>query len=253
MVCKAFIESWYLIKVCAYNGDGNSSCIERSFNLRSTFGCPCNGTRPNAPGPYIGVTDINCSAVRINFLDNSDNEDGFVVVGEDGVIYEPIAANDENTDSNVYYNLYNLDCNRTYKIKVLAYNSEGNSSFSDTRAFNIHSTFGVDCANCTSGNNTCTVPATPGPYIGVTDINKTAVTINFLDNSNNETGFLVSGDINKILPANTGSSQAYAILDNLTCNQAYTINVSSFCNTLSSQPTDGRKFNIHTTFGVDCN
>jgi len=100
-------------------------------------------SKPNAPGPYIGVTDINKSAVRINFLDNSDNEDGFLLYGNGFNISVP--KNNENTHKYVYANITNLVCNKVYSLKVLAYNLDGNSTPSDLRSFNIHTTFDIPC------------------------------------------------------------------------------------------------------------
>jgi len=107
------------------------------------FSSFAEASKPNAPGPYIGVTDINKSAVRINFLDNSDNEDGFLLYGNDFNISLP--KNNEDNHQYVYANITNLVCNKVYSLKVLAYNSDGNSTPSDLRSFNIHTTFDIPC------------------------------------------------------------------------------------------------------------
>jgi len=107
------------------------------------FSSFADASKPNAPGPYIGVTDINKSAVRINFLDNSDNEDGFLLYGNG--FHISIPKNNENTNRYVYTNITNLVCNKVYSFKVLAYNSDGNSTPSDLRSFNIHTTFDIPC------------------------------------------------------------------------------------------------------------
>jgi len=107
------------------------------------FSSFAEASKPNAPGPYIGVTDINKSAVRINFLDNSNNEDGFLLYGDD--FHISIPKNNEDTHQYVYANITNLVCNKVYSFKVLAYNSDGNSTPSDLRSFNIHTTFDIPC------------------------------------------------------------------------------------------------------------
>jgi len=205
-----------------------------------------NASAPNPVGDYIGATDINTTAVRINFEDNSTNENGFHISG-DGIDLD-LPANDKTVNKYVYANLENLDCTKTYIIKIWSYNDDGNSS-KKSRAFNIHSTFGVDC-------NDTSIPDAPGPYIGVTDINDTAVRINFLDNSDNETGFRIFGsdDINVTLPPNdeTVDQNVYANLTGLICNHTYTIQALAFNGSGDSLPTDVRAFNIHTTFGVPC-
>lgn len=204
---------------------------------------------PNAPGPYVGVTDINKTAVRIGFLDNSDNENGFTAVDENGVVYQPtpIPSNDETINSYVYHNLEGLICNKMYKIKVLAYNNDGNSSFSDERDFNIKTTFGIPCP---------VSPNAPGPYIGVTDINDTAVRINFLDNSDNEEGFRVIGNgIDELIGANTApaSTQVYHNIENLICDKLYTIKALAYNSDGNSSFSDDKSFRIESTFGVNCN
>jgi len=98
---------------------------------------------PNAPDDYIGVTGIDKSSVRINFLDNSDNEDGFVVQGNG--IYHLIDKNDETKHIYKYFNLTDLKCNQNYYIQVFSYNRDGNSTPTTTRDFNIQNTFEIPC------------------------------------------------------------------------------------------------------------
>jgi len=202
---------------------------------------------PTAPGLYIGVTDINATAVKINFLDNSNDELGFEIVGD---ITESIPGiHDEGVDPYVYHEISGLTCNQTYTIKALAYNADGNSSFSNERKFNIKTTFGQECP-------VLPVPRTPGLQIGVTDINKTAVRVSFQDNSNNETGFKIIGDINAtIVGANDENVHPYVYKDvtGLICNKLYKIQAVAYNANGDSVPSDERKFNIHTTFGLACN
>jgi hypothetical protein len=234
-------------EIVAYNADGNSTISDkRCFNFHATFGVVCAEV-PNAPGSYIGITDINDTAVRVNFLDNSDNEDGFLVFDRTGDINVTVPENNATQPSQTYVNLDGLTCNRTYFIKALAFNNIGNSETSDERAFNIESTFGITCP--------IEVPNAPGPYIGVTDINDTAVRVNFLDNSDNEIGFRVFGnDINESVSANdeTISSQVYHDIENLICNQLYIIKAVAFNSIGDSLPSDERVFDIETSFSITC-
>jgi len=146
-------DKLYSANVLAFNEDGNSSVSDtRHFNIHTTFStiCPKNIDVPSAPGSYIGVTDINKSAVRVNFLDNSDNEDGFVLFDESGDINVTIPKNNEIAPSQTYVTLTGLTSDRTYTIRALAFNSNGNSATSDARTFNIHSTFEVTCDDATA-------------------------------------------------------------------------------------------------------
>ena len=63
-----------------------------------------------------------------------------------------------------------------YQIKVLATNADGNSTFSDSRAFNIQSTFGLECPPTPDE----VIPDIPGPYLGITPIDQTSVRVGFL-------------------------------------------------------------------------
>jgi len=200
---------------------------------------------PNTPGSYIGVTKIDSSSVTITFKDNSNNETGFKIVGD---INATIGANDEAIDPNVYTDATGLICDKVYKIKIIAFNTDGESVPSDTRAFNMHTTFGVVCPPVTL------VPVAPGPYVGVTKLESGAVTINFQDNSDNETGFKIVGDINATLPANdeTLNPNVYTNVTGLICNKLYQFEVIAFNADGDSAPSDNRAFNMHTTFNCPC-
>ena len=208
---------------------------------------------PNAPGSYVGVSKLSNTSVRISTKDNSDNEDGFYASVYDyassALVQRKVLPASNN--STVYANFTNLVCDKLYSANILAFNSDGNSSTSDTRYFNIHSTFSTTCPN------NIDVPVAPGAYIGVTDINKSAVKVNFLDNSDNEDGFLLfddSGDINITVPQNntTAPSQTYVTLTGLTCDRVYTIKALAFNSNGNSATSDARAFNIYSTFGVTC-
>jgi len=59
-----------------------------------------NASVPNPVGDYIGVTDINDTAVHINFEDQSTNESGFHISG-DGIDLD-LPDNNETANSTVY-------------------------------------------------------------------------------------------------------------------------------------------------------
>jgi hypothetical protein len=208
---------------------------------------------PNAPGSYLGVTKLDDSntSVRISALDNSDNEKGFYlsVYDSSSALFDTIKI-DASDKAYIYSNITGLTCDETYQAVLVAYNDDGNSSQSDLRAFNLKSSFGAKCP--TESNVSLNAP---GPYIGVTPLNgsKTAVRVNFLDNSNNEDGFKVFGDgIDVDIPANNGNPQVYADLTGLTCDKSYQIQAVAYKNGVNSQASDVRDFNIHTTFGISC-
>ena len=112
---------------------------------------------PNAPGPYIGVTGIDTTSVRVNFLDNSDNEDGFLLFDESGDINITLPENNTTASSQTYVTLTGLTCDKVYNIKALAFNVNGNSETSDARSFNINTTFNIECNNsCITKTDTFT-------------------------------------------------------------------------------------------------
>ncbi|MCK4440410.1 MAG: fibronectin type III domain-containing protein, partial [Sulfurovaceae bacterium] len=204
----------------------------------------------NAPGPYVGATMIDNSSVEINTADNSNNEDGFYVSiykYPSLTLFDTVEV--EGSDSSqVEATVTGLTCDQTYKAVVVAYNTDGNSSASDDRYFNMKSTFGASCPQQA-------IPNAPGPYLGVTDINKTAVRVNFLDNSDNETGFKISGDgINETVSANdeTVHPYVYKTIDGLTCDKLYKIKAVAYNTSGDSNSSDLRDFNISSTFDISC-
>ena len=211
---------------------------------------------PNAPGSYVSISKLSSTSVRISSKDNSDNEDGFYALLYDYKTSALVQKKEISNSNNgyVYADFTGLVCDKLYSTNVLAFNEDGNSSLSKTRHFNIHSTFSTPCSVYTPPIGS---PATPGPYIGVTDIDKTSVQVNFLDNANNEDGFLLfdeSGDINITVPKNnkTAPSQTSVTLRGLRCNKTYTLRTLAFNNNGNSSMSNERVFNIHSTFGFTC-
>ncbi len=110
------------------------------------IGTFAHATPPNQPGPYIGVTSLkhSLSEVRVNFRDNSDNEDGFRIFdGQD--INLTVEANDEETHPYVYANLTGLTCNQRYSIQVVSFKDNEESTPTPVRDFNINTTFSIPC------------------------------------------------------------------------------------------------------------
>ena len=100
---------------------------------------------PDAPGPYVGITKLTDSSVRINFVDNSDNEVGFKLFTDGREISVP--ANDESVHQHVYANLTGLTCDKSYTVYAVAYNGDGASAQTDSRGFNINTTFSPGCTH----------------------------------------------------------------------------------------------------------
>ena len=209
---------------------------------------------PNAPGPYIGVSPIAGSqtSVAINFVDNSDNEDGFRIFDTEDMNIS-IPENNETKNANISYILTDLVCDKVYQIQIVAHNSAGDSEASDMRAFNLHTTFGIPCEP--DVNETLNAP---GPTLGVTAIkgSKTSVRVNFLDNSDNEDGFrLFDGEgINVNIPPNNEMEHpnVYVTLTDLVCNRIYNIKAVAHKDGIESLASDTKSFRIESTFAISC-
>jgi PKD repeat protein len=83
---------------------------------------------PDAPS-NLTVVAISGTEVKLSWKDNSNNEDGFKIQRRtDAGIYSDIATSPANTTS---FNDTGLSPNTTYWYRVYAYNSYGNSSYSN--------------------------------------------------------------------------------------------------------------------------
>ncbi len=121
----------YTVNIIAYNDAGESTPLIKSF--RTIKATPSNV--PAQPGAYIGVWNETKDSVRISFMDNSDNEDGFRVEDLDGnILMDNIPPKDSN-GTYQYTTLNGLDEGKLYFIRVFAYNDNGDSTPSSNKAF----------------------------------------------------------------------------------------------------------------------
>ena len=76
-------------------------------------------------------------------IDNNTKKHFLSGVAIFGIVYD----NNVNSSSihNIYKDVTGLICNKTYTIKALAYNANGDSITTNERKFNIHTTFGLAC------------------------------------------------------------------------------------------------------------
>ena len=122
----------------------------------------------------LAATTISSSQINLNWIDNSSNEDNFVVASSttSGGPYSDTATLPANTTS---YSDAGLVANRTYYYVVRAVNGGGAS------------------ANSAQATAT-TLPAAPATPTGLTatTVSQTEISLAWIDNSSNEDNFVVS-------------------------------------------------------------
>lgn len=127
---------------------------------------------PAAPS-NLRATAVGSSIISLSWNDNSNNETGFKIYRSTEAIlgFEQIATTSANTTISMNTGL-NSDTKYYYRVK--AYNSAGNSNYSNT-------------ANATT---LAVLPAAPS-HLTATAASTTQINLAWRDNSNNETGFKI--------------------------------------------------------------
>ena len=117
-------DTTYYYKVRAYNDVGNSNysnIISKKTDVVTTI--------PTAP-TNLKVTNYTSNSISLIWNDNSNNEDGFKIYRSSSysgnyVLLDTTVSNDN------YYTDTGLNSNTTYYYKVTAYNSAGESNYSN--------------------------------------------------------------------------------------------------------------------------
>lgn len=118
----------YFYRVDAYKIVGGRELISDSSIIVSTRTLPVVGNVPQPPSNLTGIA-ISSISVSLSWVDNSNNEDGFKLErkpegGTYSVVYTAGANSTTYTDTN-------LSASTTYYYRIYAYNSFGNSSYSN--------------------------------------------------------------------------------------------------------------------------
>jgi predicted phage tail protein len=155
----------FYYRVCAFNTAGNSAFSNEAFATTSQ-------TAPLTPSNLDAFTVSN-SQVNLSWADNSNNEEGFKIERKTGVTgdWNFLAAVGSGI---TLYNNINLVPSTEYLYRVYAYNSVGNSVYS-----NIDSATTYDLP-----------PAAPSNF-HFTSISSTWFNLAWTDNSDNEDGFII--------------------------------------------------------------
>lgn len=117
---------YYRVKARNANGDSNYSSVTSSTTLTSGTG---STTPPLSPGNATGYL-LSPSEAYISWIDNSSNETGFIIERSttSGSGYVAIATVGANVTS---YTDATINQTSNYFYKVTAYNSNGNSSYTE--------------------------------------------------------------------------------------------------------------------------
>jgi titin len=160
----------YYFRVRANNSAGDSafSSVATATTLTTT-------TRPVAPSS-LAATAASSSSISLSWVDNSNNETGFRIeraTGSTGGSFTQIATVGAGV---VAFSDTGRAASTTYRYRVRANNSAGDSAFSNV-------------ATATTLSTT-TLPEAPSSLVA-TSTSSTSISLSWVDNSNNETGFRI--------------------------------------------------------------
>jgi len=178
----------YTYQVAAFNLGGPSAFS----NIASAM--IAGPQPPAAPDALEAVVDADIPVIQLQWSDNSNNEDGFVIErSTDGVnflLLTNVAAGTSAYDDLAVFGGY------TYTFRVAAFNANGTSAWS----------------NLASGlmPPDATPPAAPSNLVAI-NVTQTTLTLTWTDNSNNEAGFIIqratdSGFTKNLVSINVGAN-----------------------------------------------
>ncbi|MTI54990.1 fibronectin type III domain-containing protein [Geosporobacter ferrireducens] len=192
----------YSYRVSAYNGGGNSG-YSNEVSVKTEIA-------PSAP-TNLSASVISNSRIELSWTDRSNNETGFKIERKTGSgSYEEIATVGANKTG---YTDTGLSSNVTYTYRIRAYNSAGNSGYS----------------NEVSGK-TGNVPSTP-TNLSASVTSNSRIELSWTDRSNNETGFKIerktgSGSYEEI--ATVGANKTGYTDTGLSSNVTYTYRIRAY-------------------------
>jgi len=159
----------YFYRVCAYNGAGNS--VYSSVTSASTPAAP-DTTAPSVPSG-VSVSATSTSQVSVSWNASTDT-------GGSGMAGYHVYRDGTRvtTTTGTSYADSGLSAASLYCYTIVAYDNAGNNSAASSQA----------CATTSAGASTDPTPPSNLATMGVT---ATSITLNWQDNSNNETGFQI--------------------------------------------------------------
>jgi FtsP/CotA-like multicopper oxidase with cupredoxin domain len=206
----------YNYRVVAFNAAGDS---------------PSNIVQVLVPAPAaptnLVATAVSATQVNLTWSDNAGTETGFSIercTGAGCSNFAPIGAVNANLTT---YNDTTAAANTTYSYRVVAYNLSGYSEFSNVATVTTPAAAGV---------------AAPTDLTATLLFNPTRVQLTWIDNANNETGFVIERSVNGgpfTQVATNGprfgvGRSVSRTLVNLTSGNTYTYRVKAMLDTTSS-------------------
>ncbi|MBI4304536.1 MAG: fibronectin type III domain-containing protein [Chloroflexi bacterium] len=143
-------------------------------------------TAPSAP-TSLTATAPSAGQVNLSWVDNANNEDGFRIERATNNTFTANLVTATVAANAVSYNDITVTGSTTYYYRVFATNSAGNSSASNT-------------ASVTTPAPTANTPATP-TAVAADAPSATQVILSWIDNANNESGFLIQRATNNTFTA----------------------------------------------------
>ncbi|MCJ7795719.1 MAG: fibronectin type III domain-containing protein, partial [Thermoleophilia bacterium] len=176
----------YYYRVCAYN-DSGSSAYSNTASATTFQVAPAGPTG-------LAAAAVSSSQINLSWRDNSTNESGFKIERSlsSTTGFSPIATVGANV---VSYSNSGLSASTTYYYRVRAYNTAGDSAYSNT-------------ASASTGQ---TVPSAP-TNLNATPASSSQINLSWTDASSNETGF----KIERSFSATSGFSQIATLGANAT-------------------------------------
>ncbi|WP_345975654.1 DNRLRE domain-containing protein [Sulfurimonas sp. HSL3-7] len=168
----------YCYEVTALDAAGNESA--KSSSVCATTN-PAEQTVPSAPSSLTANTD-GSPQIILNWTDNASNETGFRVERSTSEFSGFIKVADTAANVTSYTDGFGIEASATYYYRVVAINPAGESSYSNT-------------ANATTAALP-TVPSAPTGLNAGTD-SSSQITLNWTDNSSDETGFVVERSLSE--------------------------------------------------------
>ncbi|MFH0976967.1 MAG: fibronectin type III domain-containing protein [Spirochaetota bacterium] len=191
-------DTKYYYRVKSYNSVGDSPYSD----IADATTNPVPLTVPDSPD-HLLLSVVSSNQINLSWTDNSDNETGFRVEraldsgGSPGA-FSQIATLSANTTT---YSDSGLTAETKYYYRIFAYNSVGDSPYSDI-------------ADATTNPAPVTIPSNPNNLL-LSVISYSQINLSWTDNSDNETGFRIER-----APDSGGSAGTFSQIATVSANTA---------------------------------